>query len=322
MGDSRSWAGEGFSRVEPEDLPPEPGKEMLRYADVAMYARKPMVEEGELVKPKVTLAMMTPNPLRTMAAASELYRGEVVPDVTSISRERALMWLTDMTKTVLSAPLELISFQFLIEGVTRAFTHQLVRQRVGAVYIQESMRFSVAENGEHEVRMPPSIERLKEDDPARVVWSDTVSRIAWAYKTLINAEIPAEDARGLLPTNITTRVWYSTNLRGLMTHGGTRLSSQAQYEWKEVWRQILQAIGSYGPKEERWQQHAIATLFRPICYQTGKCEFLADTDRFCNIRERVMAHHAKGEGPDRWFDINPLEALSEGAARLHPQDAA
>jgi flavin-dependent thymidylate synthase len=294
---------------------------VARFADVAMYNRIPIVEGGEEMRPKVTLMHMTPHPLRQLAAASELYRGNVVHDYHRVDRGTALTWLTDMTKTVLAAPLEFVDIWFLIEGVTRAFTHQLVRQRVGAVYIQESMRFSVAANGQHEVRMPPAIERLKEDDPARVVWQKAVDSLTKTYVDLINAGIPAEDARGLLPTNIGTRIHYKTNLRGLMQHGGMRLTSQAQYEWKEVWRQFITTMASYGPKEERWQQQAIVRLFRPLCYHTGKCEFLAETDRYCNIRERVMAHHAKGEGPEQWGDIDPLEALAEGAARLSPQDA-
>jgi thymidylate synthase ThyX len=42
----------------------------------------------------------------------------------------------------LKAPLEAIDFHFMVEGVTRAHTHQEVRQRT-AVFAQESMRFAV-----------------------------------------------------------------------------------------------------------------------------------------------------------------------------------
>jgi thymidylate synthase ThyX len=183
------------------------------------------------------------------------------------------------------------------------------------------MRFSVAANGQHEVRLPPSLEDLPEDDPKRITWDNVVSRIAWAYKSLIDAGVPAEDARGLLPTNIGTRIHYKTNLRGLAEHAGMRLCSQAQDEWKEVWEGIITALLNWGPVSDRWQQRAIAALFRPVCFSTGKCEFMAETDRWCRIRDRVQAHAAKGEPSVTWVDIDPHECLIPGAARMSPQTA-
>jgi len=296
----------------------EPGTQVQRWADVAMYNAERLFAPGDEVRPRAILLYMTPNPLRVMASASELYRGTVVRDVRDVTPQTAMAWLRDMTMTKLSTPLEWIDLHFLLEGVTRAFTHQLVRQRVGAGYVQESQRFAVKENAEFETRMPPSISGLPDDHPWRVMWEAAVEQIAWTYRNLVGSGVPAEDARGLLPTNITTRVHYKTTLRGLAEHAGMRLCSQAQYEWKEVWREMIPAILEYGPEEDRWQQEAIAQLFRPVCYSTGKCEFLAATDRACRIRERVMRHHAAGESPQDWDDIHPHEALLEGAARVRP----
>jgi flavin-dependent thymidylate synthase len=275
---------------------------------------------GHDVEPQVTLISMTRDPLRVMAAASDLYRGEPRHSPDEISQAMAERWLNEMGWTALQTPLEFIDVHLFFEGVTRAFTHQLVRQRVGASYVQESLRFAVKDNAVIETRMPPSIAKLKNDDPKRVTWLDAVAKVSWAYNALIADGIPAEDARGLLPTNITTRVHYKTTLRGLAQHSEVRLCSQAQYEWKEVWRGIINAILAYGPEEERWQQREITKLFRPICYRTGKCEFMGSNDRWCAIRERVEAHHRKGEGSDVWNrDIDPMDALREGAARLSPE---
>jgi hypothetical protein len=81
---------------------------------------------------------------------------------------------------------------------------------------------------------------------------------------------------------------------------------------------MIHAILNYGPEEERWQQQAIGRLFKPVCYLTGKCEFMAATDRFCGIRDRVEAHHRAGDLPEEWTDIDPMEPLREGAARRMP----
>lgn len=297
------------------------GQEIARFADVAMYDRKPLDqdEDGE-VRPRVTLISMTPNPLRVMAAACELYRGNVIHDPNDIDMATAEFWLAEMTRTKLATPLEMIDLHFLVENVTRAFTHQMVRQRIGASYVQESMRFSVV-GDQFETRMPPTLERLDDDDPRRVSWERGVARLRDDYRALIATGVPAEDARGILPTNILTRIHYKTTLRGLAEHAGMRLCTQAQYEWKEVWREIISAILGYGPVSESWQQLLITGLFKPVCYATGKCEFDAESDRFCAIRDRVKVHAAAGHTSSQWYDISPLEPLTEGAARLSPQMA-
>lgn len=294
----------------------KPDGPVVKWVDEAMYHAEPIIgeEEGQEVRPKVTLINMTNDPLRVMASASELYRGRIIKEASQISRHRSLKWLEEVTATKLQAPLEFIDLHFFIEGVTRAFTHQLVRQRT-AVYVQESMRFAVKDKAGFEVALPPSIKLLKVDDPKRIIWDNAVAKTAWSYNALIDAGIPAEDARGLLPTNITTRVHYKTNLRNLVEHSEVRLCSQAQHEWKLVWLEIMKAIANYGPYQERWQQRAINTLFKPICYRTGKCEFMSSTDRYCVIRDRVEAHHRKGEPSKDWSDIVGSEALMPDAAR-------
>jgi len=302
-------------------------KEIARIADVAMYEAEPdpTVQAGSAVHPTATLISMTPNPLRTMAAASGLYSGRVVRDVGEVSKDEALAALASVQKTTLKAPLEFIDLEFLLEGVTRNFTHQLVRQRTG-VYVQESLRFAVKRGGEAEVAMPPSIARLKEDAPQRIIWENSVHTACISYERLVDSGIPAEDARGLLPSNITTRVHYKTNLRNLADHAGYRLCSQAQYEWKQVWQAMINAIldypmrqGLYYANSDLWQYQAIAGLFKPICYETGKCEFMGAEDRFCSIRVRVENHHERGEKPETWTDIDPREPLRDGAARLAPE---
>jgi flavin-dependent thymidylate synthase len=279
-----------------------------------MFTATPLVAEGDEIRPRVVLLDMTANPLRLIGAVSELYDGRVVEDPSTVSRETVMRWINGFKQSRISAPLEWVNLSLFISGVTRAFTHQLVRQRT-AVYVQESMRFAVKENAAFEVALPPSIAGEPGDSPLRAEWEKTTRSVAASYNRLVNAGMPAEDARGLLPTNIGTRVHYHTDLRNLISQSGNRLCSQAQQEWKQVWIEIIRAIIAYGPKEERWQQREIASLFKPICYQTGKCEFMGPADRFCSIRDRVEAHHANGDRPDTWTDIDPHEPLHPLAAR-------
>lgn len=292
-------------------------KEVARYADVAMYKAEAM-ESGEYgVQPKVTIINATPNPLRTMAAATGMYSGHVIRDPYNVTEGEAREALADMTKTALKAGLEFIDFHFLLEGVTRGFTHQLVRQRT-AVYVQESMRFAVKEDASEAVALPPSLVGLKEDDPRRRVWDAAVKRVGWSYNALVESGVPAEDARGLLPTNITTRVHYKTNLRNLAEQAGVRLCTQAQFEWRQVWIGIISAIATYSTRmtapNDAWEFENIAHMFAPICYRTGKCEFMGSADRACSIRDRVQAHAAKGEPSRTWVDIRATEWMADPAA--------
>jgi flavin-dependent thymidylate synthase len=285
------------------------GNEIRRWADEAMYRAEPVKPE-----PRVTLIDMTRRPLQVVAAAAETYRGGVYRDPRDITRGQALEWIEGFKDSKISAPMEWVSLSFYIEGVTRSFTHQLVRQRT-ATFVQESLRFAVKENAAMEIAEPPSLIGKADDHPWRLTWNAATSYAAQAYNRLVDNGMPAEDARGILPHSITTRVHYHTDLRNFYDLAGMRLCSQAQYEWKLVWNEFIKAIRAYGPTEDRWQQEAISQLFKPVCYQTGHCGFNGPADRWCVIRDRVNAHSEAGDRPDTWTDIGPLEPLHQAAAR-------
>jgi hypothetical protein len=199
----------------------------------------------------------------------------------------------------------------------------------------------VKENLDAETPLPPSLAGLKDDDPRVRLWRKGINNAQDIYEALVSGGIPAEDARGLLPHQTTTRLHYKTNLRNLQEHAGMRLCTQAQFEWRNVWLQIVDAIRNYDPRRanaerlynedtrqwtpdmlpDRWQFETLAGLFRPVCYLTGKCEFNASFDRACSIRERVTTFHTAGIPSSEWDGkngglpahtqpINPLEWLA------------
>ena len=278
--------------------------EVTRWADRAMYPS----EEMKSSRPVVKLVSMNADPLGDLASMWGMYAGVEKPDLEAISDEERLEAFEEVMKTRLKAPLESIKFHFIISGVTRAFTHQIVRQRT-AVYAQESLRFAVIEDSfASRVQIPPSILRLPVHDQRYQIWLKTLDAMEEGYRFLINNGIPAEDARGLLPTNITTRLHYLTDLRNLLEVMGNRLCTQAQFEWRAVALGIAQAVSGAecevysdaNGRENVFMAKELATIFRPVCYATGKCEFMANLDRHCGIRDRVQANHKINRPSSEW----------------------
>lgn len=304
----------------------EPSTEVVRWADEAMYEAQPMLskdEYGYRIEPIVFMLNATPDPLGTCAADMRMYRGDPVYSLTEITDEQRRWAWDELSKTALNTPLEGVSVKFMVEAVTRSFTHQMVRQRVGAYYVQESLRFAVKRGIASEIALPPSIVREsgEQQNAPYKIWDDTIRTIATAYEQLVDAGIPAEDARGLLPHAVTTRIIYHTNLRALFEHAGNRLCTQAQFEWRKVFLGIMRAMQVYGMidvtpygKEEReyldghesWQWRLIAEpkphTFTPICYRLGKCAFKSELDRGCSIRERVDQFEKAGVESMHWIE--------------------
>lgn len=317
------------------------GHEIQKWTDAAMVSAAPM-QKDELgtVKPKVYLLSATPDPLGALAAGFRMYKGDPTYDLRSLSAEDRVWAWEESLKTHLKAPWEFIDLHFFIEGVTRSFTHQMVRQRT-ACFAQESLRFAVKENLADEIPLPPMVVNGGEGPVA--IWQEAVKNMEKAYLALVNAGIPAEDARGLLPHATTTRLNYKTTFRALLEHAGNRLCTQAQFEWRAVFLGIIQAIRDYRPplqdpggpvrtyrpglanggsdeteyyktrdlKSTAWQFKVLALplaqTFSPVCYKAGRCTFMGTIDRACSIRDRVQAFAEHGVKPEQWNEQHEIE---------------
>lgn len=343
-------------------------EELIKSGDKQQYAAKPHNSDPDMgVIPEVKLISVTPDPLGTLAFLNGTYKGvfydsKTDPKLTDEDRMQALI---DMQQTHLQAPLEAIKFHWRFDGVDRAFTHQLVRYRTG-MYAQESMRFSVIGALRDAISIPPSLHEthrsdnihlvraqeaalseLKESDEYQMASKEQRWRMAHdyaieiidaVYHDMVENGMPAEDARGLMPTEVATRINWITDLRNMKEASGQRLCTQAQFHWRKVWNDMVIAISNYsdGDSSNDWQfkQIAASTFFRPICYQLNRCPMKAEFDRACTIRGRVDANAAEGRPSSEWHKdshgpngsgwtgvsvgaINPAEWLMDpSAARL------
>jgi flavin-dependent thymidylate synthase len=293
-------------------------KEVVRWGDSQQYYSEPMPEKGI----QVTLLNTIPDPLGTLAALCGIYEGKVIRDTAAVTNEERKKAFEAMLSTELRGPLEAIPFTFLIEGVDRAFTHQMVRERQ-AFFAQESLRFAVKEEFWNEVELPPSLQGLNADDPKVLTYRTQLKMAGRAYQALVNDGMPAEEARKLLPHAVTTRLFWSTSLRSLLHVAGLRTCTQAEFTWRVVMSKVAAEIRAYArreagtaatwPSNDRWQMDFIADQLRPVCYQTGRCGFMAKFDRECSIRDRVEENAKVGRPSSEW----PFESPDGKIAPIH-----
>lgn len=160
---------------------------------------------------------------------------------------------------------EPVVFSFGVAGVSRALSHQLVRQRI-ASFCQQSQRTVKAKNFDYVV--PPSI--LKggphencQGETANTFY-DIMRRIEDAYDDLLSLGIPAEDARFVLPNACETKVVVTMNARSLLHFFEQRCCLRAQWEIRAMANEML-----------RLCKKAVPVLFETAgarCERKGFCE--------------------------------------------------
>lgn len=152
---------------------------------------------------------------------------------------------------------EFVDYAFLIEGVSRAFTHQLVRHRVGVSFAQQSQRAVDYSDGFEYVSSGKCV-----DNP---VYDGTMGILEDQYKALVRQGVDIQDARGILPTNISTNIMMKINLRSLSGFLGERLCYRVQGEFQEVAREMRRLVSDIHP----WAE----PVLQVACVQNGVCPF-------------------------------------------------
>lgn len=214
---------------------------------------------------KTTRLQMSPAGMATVAAWSEEEKSE---------------HLRHMRHTIKSS-WEFTDYVFVIEGVTRAFTHQLVRHRVGTSFAQQSMR--AVDMSDFDVTPGPSINA---DPYVRTVWEDGMDRLKILYRLLIGYGADVQDARGVLPTNVQTNIVFKANLRTLHHMLSERLCVRAQGEFQDVCLQMREAVVAVHP----WTD----PMLRVHCALTGCCLFEDLPVAHCAVKPTTL-NPATGE---------------------------
>lgn len=159
-----------------------------------------------------------------------------------VSEEQLQVELEYISKTLRSS-WEFVDYTFQITGVTRAFTHQLVRTRTGS-YAQQAQR--VVNMSDFTAMQPETIN----NDERYGAWRSAMNAITHSYKTLMDLGVPAQDCRGLLPTNVHTNIIAKFNLRTMADLLAKRKGLRAQGEYASVAAAMEAAILEVHPWAE------------------------------------------------------------------------
>lgn len=179
------------------------------------------------LRPKPLVTLVDLNDPMVVGMATRGYAGMYSQEMTE--GEFALYW-AELDLTKLKTPLEMVHATFLIKRVTRSFTHQMVRYRIGTSFVQESMRFSVQDSAG--ILVPNEV---SSDPVALEKYVEIMTATMRAYWAMIDAGGKTEDARSLLPHAITTNLFGQFSLLTLASIYKQRTCCQAQEgEWGAV----------------------------------------------------------------------------------------
>lgn len=152
-------------------------------------------------------------------------------DIMALPTTALLIELSKVANTIPSS-WEFVDYTFLIQNVTRAFTHQLVRSRHFS-FAQQAMR--VVDMTGWDYATGPTLEKNPE---VKVIYDECMDYIDQAYTDMLKRGIAHEDARGVLPTNIKTNILCKMNLRAFTETYRKRSSLRVQDEYRTVLEQM------------------------------------------------------------------------------------
>ena len=138
--------------------------------------------------------------------------------------------------------LEHLPLTWVIEDVSRALTHQLIRHRI-ASYSQLSQRYAKVQTNKEWFVEPDSIKH----STCRLGYLKFMEHTAKLYNTMCEEGIPNEDARMILPNACFTSIMVSMNARSLVEQCSKRLCKRAQWEIRELYTQMVELIKDIYP---------------------------------------------------------------------------
>jgi thymidylate synthase (FAD) len=148
-----------------------------------------------------------------------------------------------------------LSYTFAVEKISRACSHQLVRHRV-ASFSQQSQRYITVKRLKERVVTPPTVDDME-------AFRGLVMEASEAYQTLVDAGVPKEDARFVLPNATETSLLMTMTGSALFHFYGLRCCNRAQWEIRGLADAMLSQCRDAEPE--------LFDNAGPYCYMLGYC---------------------------------------------------
>lgn len=190
----------------------------------------------------IKLIGFTPNPEKIPAMAAKLTHSKIKPQDLGKSSDKELKNILNQVMSFgHTSVIEHTSFTFAISDVSRSLTHQLVRHRI-ASYAQQSQRY--VNLNEPNYVTPPKIAKNRNMKKA---YDETMKNIWNQYNKLLEMDIPAEDARYILPNSACTNIMVTMNARSLLNFFELRCCLHAQWEIRNLANKMLVEVKKVAP---------------------------------------------------------------------------
>lgn len=189
------------------------------------------------IKMKVKLIQATPNAGKMMAdIASICYGKEEAKNPEKLLR--------NLYKLDHGSVFEHAYYTFKIEGISRACLAQLTRHR-HASYTVRSQRY--CSESEQSFVIPKG---FYEESHIALKYHKFMDAAKEFYDFLIENGVKREDARFVLPQATATDLYMSCNLRELIHIAKLRISKHAQWEIRELVREMVMLVVEHSPELE------------------------------------------------------------------------
>lgn len=192
----------------------------------------------------VTITNFTPDPIHHISRSAAICYSKS-DDKPSRVRNCVKMGHTSI--------LEHASVSFLVDGISRACSHQLVRHRM-ASYLQESQRYNRYDlSGDDWYVIPDAFKR----DEVIDYYKGMNISLGAAYKAALESGIKPEDARYLLPEATKTRIAVTMNWREIFHVLDLRTDRAAQWEIRDMANALIEEmrkVDDLRPMVELWEE--------------------------------------------------------------------
>lgn len=202
-----------------------------------------------------------------MAARNDYYSGNIMEDgFTEVMAPVEGEWVDDKVRNLVRkllkkehyGPFEHPQIMFHVENMSRVTMAQLTRHRHMSFDIQ-SMRYVDFEDAD--VAVPKSLtdpEHFTRDEGLvdmsertqermRAVYEQQVEQAVEAYQNMVDAGVPKEDARYILPLGTQVNVTFSGNLRTMLHVLNMRSKANAQWEIRELTDKLSAELEDWAP---------------------------------------------------------------------------